>query len=80
MKLVHMPPDTNEQVVHSKRTMREAWPSFDEEQFRADLAEQNHMLDMLEEEKRRMRRNDVFVNFVVIAGFIFGVILLVSGG
>ena len=79
MKRVPMPPDVNEQVVFSKRTMREAWPAYDEHQFREDLAEMNHMLDVLEERKRWNRRNDVFVNFVVGLGFVFVVILLVSG-
>lgn len=79
MERVPMPPDVNQQVVFSKRTMREAWPAFDEEQFRADLAEQNHMLDIFEENKRRNRINDAFVNFVVGLGFVFCVILLVSG-
>jgi len=76
MQRVPMPPDTNEQVVFTKRTMREAWPAFDEDQFRADLAEQNHMLDVLEDNNRRNKRNDMMVN--IVCGIIIA-ILLVSG-
>lgn len=76
---VPMPPDTNEQVVFCKRTMREAWPAHDDEQFREDLAEINHAQEVLDELDRHHRRSDMLVNIVGVAGLVTGVILLVSG-
>lgn len=79
MERVPMPPDVNEQVVFSKRTMREAWPAFDEEQFRADLEHANTAMDIIEDHNRSMARADKLVSIVVIAGFLVFAILVVSG-
>lgn len=79
MKRVPMPADTNEQVVFAKRSMEEAWPGFDESAFRHQLTEANEMVDRAEAQERAQYRADVVVNVVVVLGFVFCMILLVSG-
>lgn len=79
MKRVPMPPDVNEQVVFTKRSMKEAWPGFDEDAFRRDIDAANQTMDAIEELERINNRNDFMVNAVLVLAAIMVVILLVSG-
>lgn len=79
MKRVPMPPDVNEQVEFTKRSMQEAWPGFDEEAFRRDIDQANQTMDAIEELNRINNRMDFLVNAAVVVCTAVVLILLVSG-
>lgn len=79
MSIVPMPDDVNPDAKPVYRSMKEAWPNFNEEQFRRDLECASMRMEAMEEINRIDRRNDFLVSFVIGAGVIVVVILAVSG-